>query len=82
MLVVTAAMCFLAQFIVSPKIRELRTAIGQPVQSLQPDDARRIAFGRLHTLSVALLALAMISALAYVILSLRAAQRPPESANG
>jgi hypothetical protein len=61
-LVVTALACGAAQFIVGPRIERLRRQIDGPIEQLSVDDARRVAFGRLHAVSVAWLGLAMLSA--------------------
>jgi hypothetical protein len=72
---VVAAACAFAQLIVSPKIERLRAEIGGPIDALPADDARRLAFGRLHGISVAWLGLAMLAAGVAIVLSARAAQR-------
>ena len=69
--VVTSA---IAQFIVGGRIERIRAAIAGPIESLSSDDARRIAFGRLHALSVGLLGLAMIAAFVAVVLAVRSIQ--------
>jgi Domain of unknown function (DUF4149) len=60
-LVITAA-SVVAQAVVAPRIETVRAAAGGPIDSLARDDARRVAFGRLHGASVALLGLAGIAA--------------------
>lgn len=50
--------------LVGQRIDRLRTSLAMPVDSLPPDDPRRLDFGRLHGVSVALLGLAMLAALA------------------
>jgi uncharacterized membrane protein len=42
-------------FGVNPRVAAMRREIGRPVSSLAPDDARRVAFGRLHGASTLLL---------------------------
>jgi hypothetical protein len=59
MLVATLA----AGFLVNPRIASLRDSIGQPVSTLAPGDPRRAAFGRLHALSTALMAVAAVGGL-------------------
>lgn len=60
--VAMALACAAAQFFVSPRIAAVREAIGSSIDMVAADDPRRIAFGRLHALSVAYLAAAMIAA--------------------
>ncbi|MGH2898307.1 MAG: DUF4149 domain-containing protein, partial [Solirubrobacteraceae bacterium] len=50
---VMLASCAVAQFVVTPRIARVRTEINGPIESLPLDDARRVAFGRLHGVSVA-----------------------------
>lgn len=81
-LVVLAVSCGIAQFVVAPRIERVRTEIGGPVEQLAPADPRRIAFGRLHAISVAWLGLAMISAAtAIVLMSLAPATRTSDIAD-
>jgi hypothetical protein len=54
--------CAIAQFIIGGQIDRLRDAAGVPVAALGRDDPRRVAFGRLHALSVAALGAAMVAA--------------------
>jgi|ERR1043166_693562 hypothetical protein len=61
-LLVLAAGCASAQFVVTPKIDRVRSSIDGPVENLGAADPRRVAFGKLHALSVAFLGLAMIGA--------------------
>jgi len=67
------AACAVAQFVVAPRIDRLRTEIGGPIDDLAATDARRIAFGRLHGVSVAWLGLAMLAAGVALIVAWRAA---------
>jgi hypothetical protein len=75
---VIAGACAIAQFAIAPRIERLRAAIGGPLDALPADDARRLAFGRLHGISVAWLGLAMLAAGIAMFLSARAvhAQQP------
>lgn len=66
------AACAVAQFIIGRRIDRLRDALGGPIESLAADDARRIAFGRLHGASVAWLGIAMLAAGVAVVLAWRA----------
>jgi len=68
-LLVVAASCAIAQFVVAPRIERVRRDIGGPVEELAATDPRRITFGRLHAVSVGWLGLAMISAAATVVLA-------------
>lgn len=54
--------CTIAQFAVGWQIDRLRTAAGRPIAMLERDDPRRVAFGRLHALSIAALSAAMLAA--------------------
>lgn len=59
--------CAGAQFLVSPRIEQVRAAITGPIEQLDPADPRRLEFGRLHAVSVGLLGVAMIAALIAII---------------
>jgi hypothetical protein len=67
-----------AQGVVAPRIETVRASAGGPIDALGRDDARRIAFGRLHGVSVALLGLAGIAATLTLVLTARALSEPPE----
>jgi hypothetical protein len=64
--------CAIAQFGIGPRIARLREEIGGPIEELAIDDARRVAFGRLHGFSVAWLGLAMLAAIVAAIIAARA----------
>jgi hypothetical protein len=66
-----------AQFVILPGIERVRATIAGAVDALAPDDARRLAFGRLHGLSVACLGLAMLAALVVVVSATLAVGREP-----
>jgi hypothetical protein len=51
---------------VAPRVAALRWEVGAPVSSLPPTDARRLAFGRWHQLSTALMVLTAMGGLALV----------------
>jgi uncharacterized protein DUF4149 len=68
---IMAVSCAAAQFAVGPRIDRLRIAIAGPVDALAATDPRRVAFGRLHGLSVALLGVAMLAALVIVFAAWR-----------
>lgn len=69
---VSALACALAQLVVGTRIDRLRAAIGGPLDALAADDPRRIAFGRLHAISVGWLGLAMVAAIIALALAVRA----------
>lgn len=54
-----------SQLVVTPRIQELR-AVG-PIDALDRSDPRRVAFGRLHGLSVGLLGVGMLAALVVLV---------------
>jgi hypothetical protein len=62
-----------AQLIVAPRIEVVRLSAAGPIDVLPRDDARRLAFGRLHGASVALLGLAGVAATVTLLLTARAA---------
>jgi hypothetical protein len=62
-----------AQIVVAPRIEAVRVSAGGPIDALARDDARRVAFGRLHGVSVALLSLAGVAASVTLLLTARAA---------
>jgi len=66
-----AVSCAIAQWIVSPRIERVRAQIPGPIESLPLDDARRVAFGRLHGISVGWLGLAMLAAIAALVVCAR-----------
>jgi len=66
------AACAVSQFIIGRRIDRLREDIGGPIENLAATDARRVAFGRLHGLSVAWLGLAMLAAAVALVLAWRA----------
>ncbi len=68
---VVAGACAVAQLVVGPMIDRLRAAVERPIAELAPDDARRVAFGRLHGLSVAALGVAMVGAVTVIASAVR-----------
>ena len=74
-----ALACADAQFLVSPRIAAARRAIGSSIEMAAIDDPRRIAFGRLHALSVAYLAVAIVAAAValWLAYSRSPSSRPP-----
>jgi hypothetical protein len=76
-LAITAA-CLVAQLGVAPRIEQVRAAVGGgPIDALARNDARRVAFGRLHGASVALLGIAGIAASLTLVLTARALSARP-----
>ena len=61
--------CGVSQFILAPRISAIQDAIGGPVSALAADDARRMAFGRLHGTILGVYMLAIMSAAAIVMLA-------------
>lgn len=51
-----------AQLGVAPRIQRLRAELGPDIEAIDASDPRRLAFGRLHAVSVALLGVAMLAA--------------------
>lgn len=56
-----------AELVVGREIGRLRSAIGPDLEAVPASDPRRMAFGRLHGISVALLGLGMLSAGALLV---------------
>jgi hypothetical protein len=75
------ASTLVAQFGVSPRIEEIRAGAGQAIDGLAPSDPRRVAFGRLHGISVALLGLGMVAAGISLLMQARA-PRPQDPRAG
>jgi hypothetical protein len=67
-LAAVAVACAVAQFAVAPRIERVRRQIDGPIERLPPGDARRVAFGRLHAISVGWLGFAMLSATTVLVL--------------
>lgn len=68
---VSALACAVAQLVVGTRIDRLRAAIGAPLESLAGDDPRRIAFGKLHAISVGWLGVAILAAVVALTLAVR-----------
>ena len=62
-LVVVAVSTGIGQWVIATKMRALRVAMVLPIDQVPADDARRVAFNRLHGYSVTALSVAMIAAL-------------------
>lgn len=69
---VSALACAVAQLVVGTRIDRLRAAIGGPLDALAGDDPRRLAFGKLHAISVGWLGIAMVAAIVALALAVRA----------
>ncbi|MBI3790537.1 MAG: DUF4149 domain-containing protein [Gemmatimonadetes bacterium] len=52
-----------AQFLVGPRIQQLRAEMGPVIEALAVDDPKRRAFGLLHAISVGWLGLAIVATL-------------------
>lgn len=59
---------------VDRRIADVRRAVGAPIGSLAPGDERRVAFGRLHALSTALMGLGALGGLVLLFLDSRDAR--------
>ncbi|MBA3354804.1 MAG: DUF4149 domain-containing protein [Pyrinomonadaceae bacterium] len=72
-LIVVAVTSVTGQWVIAAKMRALRVAMVLPVDQVPIDDARRVAFNRLHGYSVTALSIAMVAALiAFLIIAYRA----------
>lgn len=69
---VSALACAIAQLVVGTRIDRLRLSIGGPLDALAMDDPRRIAFGKLHAISVGWLGIAVLAAVVALVLAVRA----------
>ena len=69
--VVMIAASAIAQFMISPRIERIRTAVGGPIDALGVTDPRRMDFGRLHGISVLLLGLAGLGAVIALVTTAR-----------
>jgi hypothetical protein len=74
---VLALASVVAQGVIAPRIETVRESAGGPIDALPRDDARRVAFGRLHGVSVALLGLAGVAATVTLFLTARASTASP-----
>jgi hypothetical protein len=63
--------CAAAQLVVAPRIERVRAQIGGAVDALDPSDPRRLAFGRLHAMSVAWMGVGGIAALVALVIIVR-----------
>ena len=69
---VSALSCAVAQLVVGSRIERIRLSIGGPLDALAMDDPRRVAFGKLHAISVGWLGIAMLAAVIALALAVRA----------
>ena len=72
----TGAACAVAQFGIAPRIEALRLAIGGPVDALDASDPRRMAFGRMHGMSVMLMGIGMVAAFVALVILARHLSSP------
>src|SRR3954468_5814858 len=68
---VSALACAIAQLVVGTRIDRLRASIAGPLDALGGDDPRRVAFGKLHAISVRWLGIAMLAAIIALALAVR-----------
>src|SRR5947207_1638119 len=68
---VSALACAVAQLVVGTRIDRLRAAIDGPLDALAADDPRRVAFGKLHAISVGWLGVALLAAIIALTLAVR-----------
>jgi len=68
---VVATLCAVAQFGIGSRIERVRASIPGAIEDLPASDARRIAFGQLHGVSVGLLGVAILAAVLVVVLAAR-----------
>jgi hypothetical protein len=73
--VVLITACVVAQLVIAPRIERVRSAIGGPVDALDPANPLRQSFGRLHGASVACLGIGGVAALAVLVLLVRLTSR-------
>lgn len=76
--IVMIAACAIAEFWIDARIGRLRADIGGSLESLAAGDPRRVLFGRLHGVSVALLGLAMLAAATALVMAMRTLQPKPD----
>lgn len=71
--------CAIAQLGVAPRIETLRAGLSAPLASLPAGDPQRVAFGRLHMISVGWLGAAMLAAGAALVLTAYPLLRPGDA---
>ena len=55
-----------SQFRITPRMQQIREAVGGPIQALPPQDAGRAAFDRLHQISVILEGVVLVAGIGLV----------------
>lgn len=65
------ASCVAAQLVIAPRIAAIRAELGGAIDAVHPLDPRRVAFGRLHALSVGLIGLGGLAAFITLIALVR-----------
>ncbi|HET7566344.1 MAG TPA: hypothetical protein VFJ96_15185, partial [Gemmatimonadaceae bacterium] len=73
--ILVALLCGVAQFVIGLRIDRLLAAMGTAPDALPVDNPMRVAFGRLHGLSMLCLGLAALVALALLVVTLVAMRR-------
>lgn len=63
--------CLAAQLLIAPRIARVRADVAVPIDQLAREDARRVAFGRFHAVSVAMLGVAGLSGAAALFFTVR-----------
>lgn len=67
----SAGLCAVGQFVLSPRIDVLRVSLGASLETLSRTDPARAEFARLHAMSVGALGLAIILALVALVAAIR-----------
>ena len=80
-MVLIVVACAVAQFGIAPRIERVRNQIAGPIEQLARDDPHRVAFGRLHAISVGWLGLAMVAAASTIALGSRSPRTGVSRAN-
>lgn len=76
-LAILAIMTGISQWVISPKMLALRSAMQVPIDQVAHEDARRIAFDNLHRYSVDVMTVALIAALvAFVAIAVSSVRSP------
>lgn len=57
-----------SQFRITPRMQQIRTAVGGPIQALPPQDAGRATFDRLHQTSVILEGVVLLAGVGAIVL--------------
>ncbi|MES3032731.1 MAG: DUF4149 domain-containing protein [Gemmatimonadota bacterium] len=70
--------CAVAQLVIAPQIATLRQRIGPDLEALAASDPLRVAFGRLHGLSVLSLGVAMLFAALTLVATVLAVRAAPQ----